>query len=107
MGIQRAVRFNIDYFIIQLIQTPGLSLAVIKIENSAEKKEINLYWGETAVVGNLPSTHYHPQSHMGIPWINMWLLVRAGWETISLAQETFPDFKNVLILHHRGRPSYC
>lgn len=43
MGIQRAVRFNIDYFIIHLIQTPGLSLAVIKIENSAEKKVINLY----------------------------------------------------------------
>lgn len=102
MGIQRAVRFNIDYFIIQLIQTPGLSLAVIKIENSAKQKRNKSVLRETAVVGNLPSTHYHPQSHMGIPWINMWLLVRAGWETISLAQETFPDFKNVPVLHHGG-----
>lgn len=71
MDIQRAVSFNIDYFIIQLIQTPGLSLAVIKIENSAEQKRNKSVLRETAVVGNLLFTHYHPQSHMGIPWINM------------------------------------
>lgn len=71
MDIQRAVSFNIDYFIIQLIQTPGLSLAVIKIENSAEQKRNKSVLRETAVVGNLPFTRYHPQSHMGIPWINM------------------------------------
>lgn len=71
MGIQGAVRFSIGYFLIQLIQTPGLSLAVIKIENSAEQKRNKSVLEKTAVVGKLPSTYYHPQSHMGIPWINM------------------------------------
>lgn len=91
MGIQGAVRFNIGCFPIRLILAykAGLSLAVIKDENSAEQKRNKSVLRKTAVVGKLPSTHYHPQSHMGIPWINMWLLARAGWETISLPRKHF------------------
>lgn len=109
MGIQGAVRFNIAYFLIVNIglQTPGPSLIVIKIEISAEKKRNKSVLRKTAVVGKLPSTYYHPQCLTGISWINIWLLVKNGWEAISLAKEMFQDFRSIAILHQRGWPNHC